>query len=56
MSGREELERNARAYLTWGDLDKPFHRPECACEDCEDWRRRKDRPTHAELRRKGPSK
>lgn len=27
-----------------GDLDKPFHRPECACERCEKWRRCNGRP------------
>ena len=21
-----------------GDLDKPFHRPECECAECENWR------------------
>ena len=23
-----------------GDLDKPFHRPECRCTECDDWRAR----------------
>lgn len=25
-------------YPMIGDLDKPFHRPECECQHCEDWR------------------
>ncbi len=49
---REILERHAAAYMMWGDLDKPFHRPECSCLSCEAWRAEHDRPTHAELRRR----
>ena len=26
-----------------GDLDKPFHRPECECDACEGWRTKKGR-------------
>ena len=53
MTERESLVRNRGAYLVWGDLDKPFHRPECGCDHCEGWRREKGRPTHAELRAMG---
>lgn len=28
----------ATRYPIWGDLDKPFHKPECECGDCERWR------------------
>jgi len=28
-------------YPIIGDLDKPFHRPECCCASCEQWRRNK---------------
>jgi hypothetical protein len=52
---RRKLEQNATAYMMMGDLDKPFHRPECECRNCEDWRRRMNRPTHAELRQVGES-
>lgn len=38
------------SYMIVGDLDKPFHRPECACQDCEQWRTENNRPTHEELR------
>lgn len=24
-------------FLPVGRLDKPFHRPECRCKECEDW-------------------
>jgi hypothetical protein len=37
------------AYLTVGDLDKPFHLPECECDSCESWRRSRGRPTRREL-------
>lgn len=47
---REYYVRHAQAYLVIGDLDKPFHYPECECVDCEHWRRCQNRPTHAELR------
>lgn len=40
---------NKAFYLMMGDLDKPFHLPECECPDCERWRTNNDRPTHAEL-------
>lgn len=36
-------------YMLVGDLDKPFHRPECSCVVCEDWRKDKGRPTFEEL-------
>lgn len=49
MTEKERLIANASAYLTWGDLDKPFHLPECECDRCEEWRRQKGRPTHKEL-------
>jgi hypothetical protein len=39
--------------MTVGNVDKLFHRPECTCEDCENWRVRKGRPTHKELRAMG---
>lgn len=52
MTEREILEVHAVEYMMWGDLDKPFHRPECRCADCEAWRRAKNRPTHAELEAK----
>jgi hypothetical protein len=50
MGERENFIKHRKAYLTLGDLDKPFHLPECECERCEDWRWSKGRPTHAELR------
>jgi hypothetical protein len=42
----EEAQRKAPRRLTdeetkrqiIGDLDKPFHRPECQCDQCEEWR------------------
>lgn len=40
---------DANAYMMFGDIDKPFHRPECECLDCENWRVSKGRSTHAEL-------
>lgn len=43
------IQTNPEGYLTVGDLDKPFHRPECECEECEAWRKSKGRPTHAEV-------
>lgn len=52
MSEREVIEKNPETYMTLGDVDKPFHRPECECERCEGWRIGKDRPTHKELREK----
>lgn len=42
-------------YMLIGDLDKPFHLCECACDECESWRRAKGRPTHAELRAMPPT-
>lgn len=53
MTEREELIKHRSAYLIWGDLDKPFHLPECECERCEAWRASKGRPTHKELRNMG---
>jgi hypothetical protein len=50
---RKAIEKQPIAYLMVGDLDKPFHRPECECEDCENWRTSVDRQTHKELRDKG---
>lgn len=49
MTEREKLIKNRSAYLVLGDVDKPFHLPECECTHCENWRRDKGRPTHAEL-------
>lgn len=49
---REVIEKNPGAYLIIGDIDKPFHRPECECQHCELWRKDNDRPTHEELRKK----
>lgn len=51
---REAARRDPVAYMMIGDMDKPFHRPECECADCEAWRRDHDRPTHAELRKAHP--
>lgn len=50
MSDREAILANPQAYLVVGDIDKPFHLPECECDRCEHWRKVRDRPTHAELR------
>jgi hypothetical protein len=47
---RKRLEDNASAYMMFGDVDKPFHRPECECDICENWRAIHNRPTHKELR------
>jgi hypothetical protein len=49
MDERAKFIRHREAYMLIGDLDKPFHMPECCCEDCEHWRQHHDRPTHAEL-------
>jgi hypothetical protein len=47
---KRKLRHGARAvYLMVGDLDKPFHRPECECDACESWRRSRGRPTRREL-------
>lgn len=46
----QKFVRNAEAYMVIGDIDKDFHLPECECKFCEEWRRRKGRPTHEELR------
>jgi hypothetical protein len=54
MTEREKLIRNRTAYMTLGDVDKPFHRPECECQDCEFWRKLRGRPTHTELRAMPP--
>lgn len=48
---REAILRSADAYLTVGDLDKPFHEPECECPECEAWRTMMGRPTHEECRK-----
>lgn len=45
----KKLVRNRKAYMFLGDCDKPFHRPECSCRQCEEWRVAKGRPTHQEL-------
>jgi hypothetical protein len=50
VSEYEQLVECRSVYLIIGDIDKTFHRPECECFWCEDWRRTKGRPTHAELR------
>jgi len=50
MSIREEIMKNPQAYMMFGDVDKPFHRPECECDECEKWRHDNGRPTHAELK------
>lgn len=50
MSDREAIIKYPEAYLVIGDVDKPYHRPECACDGCENWRKSKDRPTHKECR------
>lgn len=50
MTEREKIIQNASAYLLLGDVDKPFHLPECECDCCEGWRKRMNRPTHQELR------
>lgn len=49
-SVRETIDKNPTGYLIMGDIDKPFHRPECECQVCEDWRAKMNRPTHQELR------
>ena len=54
MTGREKYVKYRGNYMIIGDLYKPFHRPECECEDCEEWRRQKGRPTHKELRAMPP--
>lgn len=46
----QKFVRNAAAYMVIGDIDKDFHLPECECGRCEEWRRRKGRPTHEALR------
>ena len=45
LEERDQIIANRKTYMTIGDLDKPFHRPECCCEDCEGWRRGNGRPT-----------
>jgi len=53
-----ERERRASERWRWlwsterriiGDLGKPFHRPECACDQCEHWRTQHHMPTMKEL-------
>lgn len=56
MTDYQQLAReNPQFYLMFGDLDKPFHRAECECPSCEEWRVSKGRPTHEELREKEQS-
>lgn len=52
---REDCFRLKDSYLVLGDLDKPFHLPECECDKCEGWRTRMGRATHAELRDTPPA-
>ena len=47
---REAILRNPKSYMVIGDMDKPFHLPECECERCEQWRKNNDRPTYRALR------
>lgn len=47
---RDVFVKNRKTYMIWGDVDKDFHRPECSCGYCEDWRVSMGRPTHKELR------
>ena len=47
----DRLLLNRESYLIVGDIDKPFHRPECECGMCELWRTAHCRPTHAKIRR-----
>ena len=51
MTDREAILKRPTAYLILGDVDKPFHRPECECDVCENWRKNKNRLTHEEVRR-----
>ena len=44
-----ELIRRSKMLII-GDLDKPFHRPECECDRCEQWRTHMGRPTNQEVR------
>lgn len=44
------IAKNPGNYLIIGDLDKPFHLPECECHSCEHWRRQNGRPTRKQLR------
>lgn len=44
------IEDCPNAYLILGDLDKPFHKPECECDMCEEWRVFKGRRTRKEVR------
>ncbi len=50
MTMREAAEKFPVNYLIIGDLDKPFHLPECECRHCEQWRVENDRPTRKEVR------
>ena len=50
MSDREAILKHPTTYLILGDVDKPFHRPECECDSCEGWRLAMNRPTHKGLR------
>jgi len=49
MTPREAIEKCPNAYLIIGDLEKPFHLPECECDECEQWRTDNDRLTRAEV-------
>ncbi len=40
-----------RTLMIVGNLEKPFHRPECQCKHCEQWRRDNGKPTYEELER-----
>lgn len=46
----DEIRDNPKAYMMIGDLDKPFHFPECECDECEAWRIKMGRLTHEQLR------
>ena len=48
---REVITEKPWTYLIIGDLDKPFHFPECECNDCETWRASNNRPTRKEVRK-----
>lgn len=47
---RAWCEEHRAFYLLLGDVDKPFHQPECECDLCEQWRQSVGRMTHSELR------
>ena len=37
-------------HIVLGDLDKPFHQPQCECNKCEQWRMDNDRQTYKWMR------